>query len=58
MLAKYRKLIAAVAGALVEALSQAGFTGRAQQILTIVVAFLTALGVWGVPNKPLDGGAE
>jgi len=50
---KYRKLIAAVIGALLIALNE--FTGitvdfDAQQITNVVISLGTALGVWATPN--------
>jgi hypothetical protein len=51
-LGQYAKAIAAAIGAAAEAVIQVGLGGEAQKWATIVVAFLTILGVWAVPNKP------
>lgn len=50
---KYAKAIVAVVGAAVTAGLGLGLTGTVQQVLVIVAAALTALGVYVAPNaKP------
>ena len=51
-LAKYRKLIAALVGAVAVAISEGVIKGSAETACTIAIAFLTALGVYTVPNAP------
>ena len=51
-LAKYNKLIAALIGAVAVAISEGVIKGTAETACTITIAFLTALGVYTVPNKP------
>lgn len=48
---QYRKLVAALVGAATEAVALGLLDAKA---LSIVVAFLTALGVYAVPNAPVD----
>lgn len=47
---KYRKLVAALIGAVTEAVSLGLVSGPASKYLAVVVAFLTAVGVYAVPN--------
>lgn len=61
---RYRKAIVAILGAAVQAALQVGFTGRVQQVLSIIAALLTAAGVYQVRNartSPIglsEGGAS
>lgn len=54
--AHYRKLIVALIGAAVIAADQFfGFSAdwfQAENVMTVLVPILTALGVWAVPNTP------
>lgn len=49
-MAKYRKLITAVVGAVGLAITEGVVPGVASRYVAIGVAFLTALGVYTVPN--------
>jgi hypothetical protein len=50
ILAKYAKGITALLGAVIEAINLGVIPHQAQNYVTIVVVFLTALGVTGIPN--------
>lgn len=54
----HRKAITAAVGGVLEIAVQLGFTGRIQQILTVVLAALTGLGVYQLRNgtKPAVNG--
>lgn len=54
-MSKYRKFIVALVGLVLIGLDQ--FLGisisfQAEQIVSLVVPILTAIGVWAVPNEP------
>jgi hypothetical protein len=55
-LANYRKLLVAVLGAAIIAADQFfGFSAewfQAENVMTVLVPILTAVGVWALPNTP------
>ena len=51
-MSEYSKLIVALVGAIGVAVSQGLLPDEVNSWLTVVVAFLTAAGVYAVPNTP------
>lgn len=49
---RYRKLIAALVGAALIAVSEGVLPGESQSYINVAIAFLTILGVYAVPNDP------